>query len=463
VPPGDLSRRDFLSLSAKAAGAVLLASCTPDIMKRARRRPRPTAGLGPEDIDTQWPIKRVVYLMMENRSFDNLFGRFPGAEGTTVGVSYERERKLIRCPDWLPGDLPHDQSAHVQNVARGNMDGFAIGAFGHLYGYSQFWEEDIPNYYHWAREYALCDNFFASQSGPSFANHLYWVSGTGSGVIDNPENIRVLRRENGTQMKSWGCDAYGDDVYVLVSDEQGQLTKHDTCFSDPTVGEQLTERDIDWASYSASPDQPGYIWQAYSAYENVYGTELWDRHIEPVDRVLEDIEANALPSVTWITPRFQLSDHPPYSTGHAHNWVTDVVNGIMESDMWDSSAIFLTWDEWGGFYDHVLPPKLDHLDLGIRVPMVVISPYARRGFIDREVGEFTAPLRFIADNWGLPYLTERYDKVTNMEQNFDFTQEPRRPDPRPKLTGLTRDAWDFPEDFPEWPDYVQPNPPAIAS
>jgi phospholipase C len=143
--------------------------------------------------------------------------------------------------------------------------------------------------------------------------------------------------------------------------------------------------------------------------------------------------------------------------------VTDVVNGIMESDMWDSSAIFLTWDEWGGFYDHVLPPKLDHLDLGIRVPMVVISPYARRGFIDREVGEFTAPLRFIADNWGLPYLTERYDKVTNMRQNFDFAQQPRRPDPRPKLTGLTRDAWDFPEDFPEWPDYVQPNPPAIAS
>jgi phospholipase C len=460
---GDLSRRDFLGLSAKAAGAVLLTSCTPDIQKRVGRPVRPRAGIRPEDIDTRWPVKRVVYLMLENRSFDNMFGRFPGANGSSVGVSFGDERQLTRCPDWLPGDLPHDLAAHIKNVARGNMDGFSIGAFGHLYGYSQFWEEDIPNYYDWAREYVLCDNFFASQSGPSYANHLYSVAGTAGGVIDNPENIRVLRREDGTQLKSWGCDAYGDDVYVLVRDENGQLTKHDTCFTDPTVGEQLTERNIDWASYSASPDQPGYIWQAYSAYENVYGTELWDRHVEPVDRLLDDIEANALPSVAWVTPRFQLSDHPPYSTGHAHNWVTDVVNGIMESEMWDSVAIFVTWDEWGGFYDHVVPPKVDHLDLGIRVPMLVISPYAKRGYIDDGLSEFTGPLRFVADNWDLPYLTDRYRKVHNFEHVFNFDRPPRPPEPRRPLRGLTRDPWQFPDDFAEWPDYVQPMPPAIAS
>src|SRR5918992_5667986 len=136
MPGLPIDRREFLSLSARAATGLLVASCTPS--GGAVTRPRQRQGATPEDIDTQWPIKRVVYLVMENRSFDNLFGRFPGADGTTVGVSYERERKLIRCPDWLPGDLPHDQSAHVQNVAHGNMDGFAIGAFGHLYGYSQF-------------------------------------------------------------------------------------------------------------------------------------------------------------------------------------------------------------------------------------------------------------------------------------------------------------------------------------
>jgi phospholipase C len=458
----DLTRRDFLSLSAKTAAGVLLASCTPS---RPVSRPRRRAGMRPEDLDTQWPIKRVVYLMLENRSFDNLFGRFPGANGTTVGVSFEREMELVRCPDWLPGDLPHDLAAHIKNMAGGKLDGFAIGAFGHLYGYSQFWEEDIPNYYHWAREYVLCDNTFASQSGPSFANHLYSVAGDGGGAIDNPENIRVLRTEDGKQFKSWGCDAFGDDVYVLVRDQNDQITKHDTCFTMPTVGEQLSERDIDWASYSADPHQPGYIWQAYAAFENVYGSELWDRHVATasVDRLLEDIEADALPSVSWVTPRFQLSDHPPYSTGHAHNWVTDVVNGIMEGPMWDSVAIFITWDEWGGFYDHVMPPKIDHLELGFRVPMLVISPYAKRGYIDDAVAEFSAPLRFISDNWGLPPLTSRIQQSHNYEHVFDFAKPPRPPDPQPKLRGLTRDPWNFPEDFPEWPETVVPMPPKIAS
>jgi phospholipase C len=455
-----IDRREFLALSARAATALMAASCTPG--SAVSTRPRARQGTAPEAIDTRWPIKRVVYVMLENRSFDNLFGRFPGVEGAELGVSFGREVPLVRCPDWLPGDLPHDRSAALKNFNNGALDGFAIGAFGWLYGYSQFVEEDIPNYYHWAREYVLCDNFFASQLGPSYPNHLYWISGSGGGTLDNPENIRVLREGN-DQYKSWGCDAWGDDVYVLVQDENGLVTKHDTCFAIPTVGEQLSERGIDWVSYAAEPNQPGYIWQAYSAIETVYGTELWDRHMASVDRLMDDIEANALPSVTWVTPRFQLSDHPPYSTGHAHNWVTDLVNGIMRSPMWESTAIFLTWDEWGGFYDHVVPPKLDHIDLGFRVPMLVISPYSRRGYIDDGVGEFTAPLRFIADNWDLPYLTDRYRLVHNFEHVFDFDRPARPPDLRPKLRGLTRDPFDFPEDYPEWPEHVEPMPPAIGS
>ena len=460
MPALPIDRREFLALSAQAATGLLVASCTPK--PGAMANPRTPQAARPEDIDTRWPIKRVVYLMLENRSFDNLFGRYPGANGTTTGVSYGDERPLNHCPDWLPGDLPHDHAAAIKNFNRGALDGFAIGAFGWLYGYSQFVEQDIPNYYHWAREYVLGDNFFSSQLGPSYPNHLYWIAGAGGGALDNPENIRVLREGN-KQYKSWGCDAYGDDVYVLVKDEQGQVTKHDTCFSLPTVGEQLSERSIDWASYAASPDQPGYIWQAYSAIPAVYGTELWDRHIEPVDRLFDDIEAGSLPSVSWITPRFQLSDHPPDSTGHAHNWVTEVVNEIMRSPMWDSVAIFLTWDEWGGFYDHVVPPRIDHVEVGLRVPLLVISPYAKRGYLDDAVGEFSSPLRFVADNWGLPHLTNRIRRSHNFEHVFDFEKPPRPPEPRPLLKGLTKDAWDFPEDFPEWPDYVEPMPPAIAS
>jgi phospholipase C len=261
--------------------------------------------------------------------------------------------------------------------------------------------------------------------------------------------------------KSWGCDAYGDGVYVWVEDEHGELEKHPTCFRFRTVGEQLSARDIDWAYYSADPYQAGYIWQAYSSIGPVYeNQELWDEHIWPVDDLLRDIEAGVLPSVTWVTPRFQLSDHPPFSTKHAHNWVTDIVNAIMRSPLWEDIAIFVTWDEWGGLYDHVKPPRIDIVDLGFRVPMLVISPYAKRGYIDDAQGEFSAPLRFISDNWDLPFLTRRIRGSHNFEHVFDFDRKPRPPAPRPRVPA-TNLFWDWPEDFEEWPREIDPEAPAI--
>jgi phospholipase C len=459
VYPKRLTRREFMTRSAAAAAGVFLSSCTGARMSTAPR-PRPTFGLSPEAIDTRWPIKRVVYLMLENRSFDNLFGRFPGVNGATTGVQLGAETPLVHCPEWLPGDLPHDLAAWVSCHNGGEMDGFAQGTYGPYYAYSQFDREDIPTYWHWAENYVLSDNFFASASGPSFANHLWMIAGQGGGAIDNPENIKVKRLNDGRIFKSWGCDAYGEDVYVLVRDEVGNVTKHTTCFDFPTVGEQLAERDIDWAFYSAEPYQAGYIWQAYSAIERFYASDQWDEHIWPVDDLFRDIEAGALPSVTWITPRFQLSDHPPFSTRHGMNWVTDIVNGIMEGPMWESVAIFISWDEWGGLYDHVEPPRIDPWELGFRVPMLAISPYARKGYIDDAFGEFTAPLRFIADNWDLPYLTPRIRKSHNYEHVFDFGKSPRPPDPQPKVRATNR-FYDFPENFPEWPAELDPEEPKI--
>jgi phospholipase C len=164
--------------------------------------------------------------------------------------------------------------------------------------------------------------------------------------------------------------------------------------------------------------------------------------------------------VTWITPRFQLSDHPPFSTKHAHNWVTEVVNAIMRSEMWEDIAIFITWDEWGGLYDHVAPPALDHMELGFRVPLLVISPYARRGYIDDAFGEFSSPLRFIADNWGLPHLTPRIASSHDFSHVFDFRRPPRKPDPRPP-TRATGRFYEFPERFPTWPSWLEPEDPRI--
>lgn len=415
-----LPRRDFLKRSAYAVAGATLFSCTggrvtPSVVDRT-----PT-------IDTATPIKRVIYLMLENRSFNTMFGKFPGARGTDIGVEWGKEKPLIRCPDWLPGDIPHDRAAGLNCLNGGAMDGFGTGTYGSTYAYTIFDEDQIPNYWLWAREYALSDNFFASANGPSYPNHFYFIAGTSGGAIDNAENIGTVTLEDGTKFKSWGCDAHGDDVFVLVRDEQGNTTKHDTCFTFPTVGEQLSDVGVDWAYYSAVPGQVGYFWNAYNGIANVFHTDLWQEHMRPIDRIIQDIEAERLPAVTWATPQFQLSDHPPFSTGHAHNWVSDIVNAVMNSDMWEHTAIFLTWDEWGGFYDPILPPAIDPVGLGIRVPLLTISPYTQRGVIDTEVGEFSSPLKFVADNWGLPYLTDRIANTHAFEHVFDFRSGPRDP------------------------------------
>ena len=442
--PIPVSRRRFLERSAMAIAGGVLFACTGGRKVPTVDDPTPT-------LDTRWPIKRVIYVMMENRSFNVLFGRFPGVRGATVGVEDGAEKRLIRCPEWLPGDLPHDQAAYRLCVNGGKMDGFGTGVYGSVYGYAAFEEDQIPNYWHWAREYAISDRFFASATGPSYPNHFFFVAGSSGGVIDNPENIETRSVGEGLTMKSWGCDAVGDDRFVLVRDPEGNLSKHGTCFELPTVGEQLTDEGLDWAYYSAVPGQPGYFWNAYNGIGNVFHTDLWHEHARPVDRLYDDIDAGALPSVTWITPRFQLSDHPPFSTGFAHNWITGIVNRVMRSDMWDHTVIFLTWDEWGGFYDPVVPPKVDPVGLGIRVPMLTISPYARRGLIDDEVGEFSSPLRFISDNWGLEPLTDRIRNTHNFEHVFDFSRKPRKPKPGTARAPTFGTAFGWPGDtYPGW-------------
>ena len=224
-----------------------------------------------------------------------------------------------------------------------------------------------------------------------------------------------------------------------------------------TVGEQLSDIGVDWAYYSAVPGQPGYFWNAYNGIANVFHTDLWDRHMRPVDRLVDDIEAGRLPAVTWVTPRFELSDHPPESSGHAHNWTSNIVNAVMRSPMWKHTAIFITWDEWGGFYDPVLPPALDDIGLGIRVPLLTISPYTERGVVDTEVGEFSTPLKFVADNWGLPYLTPRIERTHAFEHVFDFKQRARDPVFGRNKAPTYGTPWEFPEGFDGWLPGTEPN------
>jgi phospholipase C len=466
-------------LASAASLGALAAACSPSGSSEARPTPvaaaSPTShgarSLAPSDpvtaplpraVDassyhTRWPIKHVVFVLKENRSFDNLFGRFPRANGATVGDDHGTRRKLTKATDQRAHDIPHCYQCNLASIDGGKMDGFNQTYYADKYAYTQFRPHQLPNYWHWARENVLADNFFASAVGPSFPNHLYAIAAQAGGSLDNPEQpFPALRRmqERGLA-KSWGCDI-AKGGFIQIRDAEGKLTKVDPCFDFLTEGDLLRRAGIPWASYAATNTQLGYIWSAYSAIDRYRNNpRLWERYVRPVDDVVRDIEADRLPPVTWITPRFELSEHPEYNFCYGENWTTEVVNAIMRSPMWRDTAIFLSWDDFGGFYDHVPPVVVDPFGLGVRVPMILLSPYARRGVVDHHLGEFSSVLRFIEDNWGLTQLTMRDRRATDLSYDFDFSQRPRPPDPLPLRTDCRGSIWKPPP-----PDPDVPNAPA---
>jgi phospholipase C len=381
-------------------------------------------------LETRWPIEHVVFLIKENRTFDNLFGTFPGANGVPFGYDNGGRRPLTPGTDGSIGseDIPHCYTCSLQAWNHGEMDGFNQGAVSDRWAYTQLQRSQLPNYWYWAKRFVLADNFFSSAQGPSFPNHLYTIAAQSGGAHDNPRRFGPFRSSN-----TFGCDAPAGQTVTIV-DTEGHEKRVQPCFDFLTEGDLLSRAGLDWASYAAEPDQLGYIWSAYAAVRHIRETGEWKEHVLPVDDVIRDIRDDRLPPVTWITPRYEVSEHPQYSFCLGENWSTSVINAIMKSPMWESTAIFVTWDDYGGFYDHVPPRQVDGFGFGIRVPLLVISPYTLKGEIDHHRGEFSSVLRFIEDNWGLVRLTDRDRDATNLSYDFDFTQHPRPPDPLPLRT-----------------------------
>jgi phospholipase C len=420
-------------------GMALLAGACQD-PPRARETPDLLPPGRPEQVDafgfdTRWPIKHVVFIIKENRTTDHMFGRFPGVDGVTEGLDGDRLRPLTAPLDRLPEDIPHCYECALESWNEGRMDNFARTGPGDLYAYTQMQgREDLPNYWRWAEEFALSDNFFASAQGPSFPNHLFTIAAQSGGTHFNPNQdqarVTLFTQETGLA-KSWGCDSL-EEAYIEVVDSEGQVEEVPPCFDFPTEADLLDGAGIPWSYYAAWNDQRGYVWSAFSAIRRVrMQPEVWQQHIFPVERFVDDLEDGRLAPVTWLTPRYEVSEHPEWSFCHGENWTTQIVNAIMRSPEWKSTAIFITWDDYGGFYDHVPPPQVDRFGFGFRVPLLTISPYAKPGFIDSQLGEFSSVLRFIEDNWGLSQLTHRDRDAFNLSYVFDFEQDAREPVPLP--------------------------------
>jgi phospholipase C len=399
----------------------------------ARRSPAP---VNADAIPTKWPIKHVVFILKENRTYDDMFGLFPGGNGTTTGMVGDKRVQLTQCiRQVLPQDLVHDYPTALKSWDQGKMDGFAVSPTARQFAYAEARPTDIPNYWAWAKQYVLGDNFFSSILGPSFPNHMFSIAATSAGTHDNPVESRAsatLLADAGLA-KTWGCDTPKSN-YVLVYNKVGKHTRQYPCFNVKTIGDELSAAHIPWASYAATAKENGYIWNAYDYIKHIRDTSQWKQHVFPVDQVVSDINAGRLPPVTMITPQFWLSDHPDVNLCDGENWTTQVIDAIMKSPMWKNTAIFLSWDDWGGLYDHVPPPQVNAFGLGFRVPLMVISPYARNGYIDPHQGNFASILSFIETNWGVAPLTNMDRSSGNLSWDFNFSQTPTPPDPLPLRT-----------------------------
>jgi phospholipase C len=361
-------------------------------------------------------IKHIVFIIKENRSFDEYFGTFPGADGATSGKTSTGRiiNPLPQTPDVMSHDLGHDWGDAHTAMDGGKMDHFDLVTNGSdLLGYTQMHQSDIPNYFAYAHQFVLADRMFSSLGGPSFPNHLYTVASQSGGAVDNPSTT------NG----AWGCDS-DDASTVNVMDSSGHFTKQFPCFDFQTIADSLQSANISWKYYAPSFGQLGYGWSALDAIKHIRNGPLWSTNVVSDTQFALDAQNGNLPAVSWLVTKNPESDHPPASACDGENWTVQQINAIMQSPDWGSTAIFLTWDDFGGFYDHVPPPAVDAYGLGPRVPLIIISPYAKQSFISHTQYEFSSFLAFLEARFGLTALSSRDASANSMTDSFDFNQTP---------------------------------------
>ncbi|HEU5340523.1 alkaline phosphatase family protein [Edaphobacter sp.] len=359
------------------------------------------------------PITHVVIIMQENRSFDNLFNGFPGADTTLTGVHNGQKIALQPLALGSSLDLEHSHRAWWRDWNYGKLDGFKTDAYAYVP------EADVEAYWRLAYEYTLGDRMFQSNTGPSFVAHQYMIAGQSGKTSENPSG------------GIWGCDAADDSRVALVGPNGTDLPGVYPCFDYPTMADLLDAHDISWRYYAPGSTNGFFIISAYQAIRHIrFGSDWVGKVISPETEVLKDIHHGKLAQVTWIVPSWKHSDHPG-SGDEGPDWVASIVNAIGESPFWDSTAIFISWDDWGGWYDHVNPPRLDEMGLGFRVPVLVVSPYARHGYISHQTHEASGFLTYIEHNFGLPNLGTRDTHAAGFTDCFDYTQPPRAYIPLP--------------------------------
>ena len=399
--------------------------------------PTPPPGATPAPVPTPnaallggGKIRHVIVVIMENRTFDNLFNGYPGADSapsakTHLGVTVP----LRPTPFEAPCDPDHSHEAWVKDWDGGKMDGFdttPANCFGAppdpLYPYGFVPRAETQPYWDVASRFTLADRMFASQTGPSYPGHLFLIAGTSHNETDDPTDPLI-----------WGCDApAGTTVPTHDSAMPSNITGAEfPCFDTTTLGDAVEGVGKQWLYYTFLTDyrvtgrKSAAATLPYDAINHIRNGPDWNsRIVGPGWRVLTDMQQGTLPEVSWVNPPIVATDHPQNTTNLGPDYVAVLANQLASSRYWDDTAILVTWDDHGGWYDHVNPPQLDGDGLGMRVPLMVISKWARHGYVSHVQHEFGSVLKFTERALGIPSLGTTDVRADDLADCFDFTQTP---------------------------------------
>jgi len=407
----------------RSAFLLLLATILLGVPSASAQSSNPQARV-PDGINK---IQHIVFIVKENHSFDNYFGAYwswlnkgnppPNPYFTTTGLlSTGATIPLGRTPDNTPNDICHSWKCFAPMLDYGKMDHFDLEPTclqnGTLMCMTQMQQADIPNYWAYASNFTLAANFYSSIHASSVPNHMYSIAASSGGLID--QGHLGSERAVGCQSPEGGTSDF--------LDEHGNTTKQYPCFDINTLGDLLTTAGVSWTSYS--PANIGF--NAFVLINHLFHSDEWNQHVVSYTQFTSDALAGKLPAVSWLVANAE-SEHPPFSVCYGENWTVNQINAVMQGPDWPTTAIFLTWDEPGGFYDHMSPQTEDTFGLGVRLPMIIISPYSIPGYISTTQYEHSSVIKFIEERFNLPSLNGRDVLANDMLDSFNFDQTPNPP------------------------------------
>ncbi|HEV3312264.1 MAG TPA: alkaline phosphatase family protein [Chloroflexota bacterium] len=382
-------------------------------------------------------IQHVIIFLRENHSFDNLFGKLPGVDGTTIARIGKKKVRMTQTPDHLRYDLSHGSWNAKKAINYGKMNRFyqipnAIQN-GQDVADSQYSQSQIPNYWNLAKTFGIADHFFSTIAGDSFPNHLVTVAGSNLTVIDNP-----LLQPYKPGPQAWGCDspkAMSVGIYT-----HGQTKHVFPCFDAQTLVDEADKAGVSWKYYAVQKGVDGYVWSTLDAIKHIRCPDFtgvgtctkpgpeWS-NVQLPDQFDSDVANNTLPAISWLTSPMPNSDHPPFSICQGENWAVNKIDEVMQNQsLWDSSVIILAWDDFGGFFDHVAPPHQGAYSLGPRVPAMVISPYAKPHLTYRQQLDFRSIVKYVETQFKLPQLMHYNRNVNSIGAMINANQTPLHTD-----------------------------------